>query len=196
MSSEINGDIFDLEEETQNLLLSIARGDPLPKKDRKNQVPSSKLLKYTRIYEHPLPMSEHWPIFQATLRRVLSCHLDEQIISAVVLNNSWVLEEVYMRGANPELSDINGFRPIHIACQNNAFECLMVLLNIGVDINAETISGVTPLYLAHAAGATQCMHLLKKHSAKYTAESRRVLAGASVLDPVTGADAKKRSNDF
>ena len=196
MSLEVDRDIFDFEDEAHDLLLSIARGDPLPKKDRKNQVPSGKLLKYTRIYEHPLPMSEHWPIFQAALRRVLSCHLDEQVISAVVLNNSWVLEEVYIRGANPELSDVNGFRPIHIACQNNAFECLMVLLNIGVDINAETISGVTPLYLAHAAEANQCVSLLKKHSAKYTAESRRVLAGASVLDPVTGVNAKKRSNDF
>ena len=91
-----------------------------------------------------------------------------------------------MAGAPPEIQDINGFAPIHIACQQNDFDCVMVLLNIGVDINIPTISGITPMYLAHSAGATQCFKLLSEHKAKMVHDSQLKLPGATVLDPAPG----------
>ena len=39
---------------------------------------------------------------------------------------------------------------IAIAILGNKIECVMVLLNIGVDINATSLAGITPLYLAKA----------------------------------------------
>lgn len=84
---------------------------------------------------------------EAVLRRVLSTTLNKQAFSAITLRAAWVLEEVFMRGAPVNISDLNGFTPLHIAVQNNDFECMMVLFNIGVDYNAETLSGVTPLFL-------------------------------------------------
>ena len=91
-----------------------------------------------------------------------------------------------MAGAPADIQDMNGFAPIHIACQQNGFDCVMVLLNIGVDINVPTVSGLTPLYLAHAAGATQCFMLLSEHKAKLIADSQLKLPGATILDPAPG----------
>jgi hypothetical protein len=185
----------DLDEESYQLLVSVARGEPLPRNDRQHAIPASVIRRYAPLYHHPLPMSENWAHYMSLLRRVKSCRLDDQVLGAVTFNNPWVLEEVYMCGANPEIADANGFRPIHIACQKNAYECIMVLLNIGVDINAPTVSGVTPLYLARAAGATQVEYLLTEYNAKLIPESRAILPGATVLEPAKGK-AKLRPNNF
>lgn len=97
-----------------------------------------------------------------------------------------------MAGAPADIQDVNGFAPIHLACQQNGFDCVMVLLNIGVDINVPTVSGLTPLYLAHAAGATQCFELLSEHKAMLIADSQLKLAGATILDPASN---KRRMYD-
>ncbi len=165
------------------MMMTIAKGDPLPKLDRRNATSARKLREYGPIFRHPLPMSEDWAQFQAVLKRVLSCKLDDQVLAAITLENAWVLEEVYMRGAPPYIADVNGFAPIHIAAQRNAYECIMVLLNIGVDINVATLSGMTPLYMAHAAGATQAFQLLSEHKAKMISDAQLKLQGATVLDP-------------
>ena len=55
-----------------------------------------------------------------------------------------------MRGAPVEIKDENGFTPLHIACQLNNFNAVMVLINIEVDINAVSIAGYTPLFIARA----------------------------------------------
>ena len=91
-----------------------------------------------------------------------------------------------MGGAPPDIQDINGFTPLHIASQQNGFDCVMVLLNIGVDVNVPTVAGLTPLYLAHAAGSTQCYSLLSEHKAKLIHDSQVKLAGSTVLDPAPG----------
>ena len=65
-----------------------------------------------------------------------------------------------MRGAPVDHPDKNGFYPIHIAARLNHYDCVMLLLHIGVDCNVTTISGFTPLYMAVASGATQAQRLL------------------------------------
>lgn len=177
----------ELEDENYQLMMSIARGVPLKQQDRRNAVHKDKLRDYSPIYKHPLPMSENWAHFQAVLHRVMSCKLDDQCRAAVTLNNAWVLEDAFMAGAPADIQDVNGFAPIHIACQQNSYECLMVLLNIGVDINIPTVSGLTPLYMAHAASSTQCYKLLLEHNAKLVHELQLQLKGATVLDPPSNA---------
>lgn len=52
-----------------------------------------------------------------------------------------------MLGAPYDTKDQNGYTPLHLACNQNDFESVMVLINFGADINAETVNGVTPLYM-------------------------------------------------
>lgn len=50
------------------------------------------------------------------------------------------------------LLDKNGSSVVHLAVQMNNIDCLMVLINIGVDLNKKNTLGFTPLYIANAAG--------------------------------------------
>ena len=68
-----------------------------------------------------------------------------------------------MQGAPLETSDKNGFTPLHVAVQMNSFECVMVLINAGVNVNVCTLSGVTPLYLAVSAGANEAAGVLREN---------------------------------
>ena len=70
-----------------------------------------------------------------------------------------------MRGAPVNIPDRSGFTPLHIAVRINSFECVMVLLNIGVDINCESIAGYTPLYLALACNSKQAEAILRENGA-------------------------------
>ena len=107
--------------------------------------------------------------------------IEKQAMAAATLGNAWVLEEVYLRGASVEIKDKSGFRPIHMAVQNNNFESIMVLLNIGIDLNVTTNSGMTPLYLARAVKSRQAEILLTEQKAKLTDIPKSVPPGATVL---------------
>ena len=76
------------------------------------------------------------------------------------MGDAWVLEEMYMRGAPIDYIDSSGFSPIHLAVQINNFECVMVLIKMGADVNAQTLAGTTPLFLARAAGARETEQVL------------------------------------
>ncbi len=58
----------------------------------------------------------------------------------------------------------------------------MVLLNIGVDCNAVTLSGFTPLYLSVATGSMQAQVLLREQGALLRVDQALRVPGATVLD--------------
>lgn len=89
---------------------------------------------------------------------------------------------VSLVGAPVTTTDINGFTPLHLAVQMNNFECIMVLLNIGVDCNASTLSGYTPLYLSIATGSRQAESLLRERGARLHPEHTNQPAGSTILD--------------
>ena len=78
----------------------------------------------------------------------------------------------------------SNYRPLHIAAAQNNVECVQVLINIGVDVNAITVSvnhshdicdsskpkaqigGYTPLFMAQSGAATQCAELLRAAGAR------------------------------
>jgi hypothetical protein len=168
-------------EQQMALLRATARGetvsvpvDPATYKDR--------LKRFTPILKHPLPLSERRSTQEALLRRILSMRVEKQVQAAATLGSAWVIEELYMRGAPIDLQDRNGFQPIHLACQTNNFEALMVLLNIGVDINAVTHSGLTPLFLATASNASEVKKLLQEQGAKMRMEPKATAPGSTILD--------------
>lgn len=160
------------------LMWAITRGESIrypAKPDRARQ-------RYSPIYKHPLPPSERRYNHEYVLRKVLCCKIENQVAAAVAMGDPWVLEEVYLRGAPAEVSSESGFKPVHLAVQKNQHGCLMVLINIGVDINAASTAGVTPLYLAMTAGATQTMQVLLERGAVARNESSALVPGSTVLE--------------
>jgi hypothetical protein len=139
-------------------------------------------VKIPTIFKHPLPVSNHRYDYEKMLRRVLTYPIDIQVRSSVTLGNAWVLEEVLMSGAPINNVDTNGFSALHIAAKQNYFECALVLINCGANINAATVSGVTPLYMAVASRSSEVEKLLREQNALMQIETNLDLPGATVLE--------------
>jgi len=167
-----------------DLLKKVCRDEPVTLPGDPKSNPG--LRRFVPVFKHPLPLSVDRPLHEKQLRRVLCMSLHKQAQAAATLGNGWVLEEVYMRGAPVHLADRTGFTPLHMAVNNNNFEAIMVLLNIGkegkVDINAITTSGITPLFLAKSTGAMEAMKLLEEQGARMHAEPKSVAPGHTILD--------------
>ena len=167
---------LDKEEDRIALYSAIARGVSI----RKSGTPL-KAYSYRPLLHHPLPASDAKPAREATLRKVMYAELDRQVLTAVVLNDAWVLEECYMNGASTEIADKNGFTPLHIAAQMNYYDCVMVLCNIGVNVNARTKFGDTALYIAEAGGSTQAAKILREHKGVIEHDAKKELSGSVPL---------------
>jgi hypothetical protein len=169
---------LDTEEGCNRLFNAIAKGESL---NHKGKAIDKRF--YNCVLKHPLPAgSATKSTREALLSRVMHAQLDKQVMTAVVSNDAWVLEEVFIRGAPADHIDANGNTPIHIAAQLNRYDCMLVLVHIGVDIDRETIAGCTPLYLAHAANSIQSEKILRDVGAKlYLPPSKRI-PGESILD--------------
>ncbi len=96
----------------------------------------------------------------------MSCKKEFQAIAAISQCDGWVLEEVYMRGGREVLGDKNGNPPLHMAIQMGSIDCLLVLMNIGVDVNKVNSLGFTPLQIAESKGEVEIAKLLKEHGAR------------------------------
>lgn len=137
---------------------------------------------YKPLYRHPLPVSKHRYEHECVIKKIMSCPLEKQVAAAVVSRDAHTLEEVYMRGAPVDTRNpINGFTPLHLAVQNNSIECVMLLLHIGVDIDAVSFSGATPLYLAGARDAREVKMLLLERGAKLEVEKKQVCVHTSTV---------------
>jgi hypothetical protein len=172
----------DKEEDCLILQRAVARSETLyirPPLDPKQAI-VNKLFK--PLFKHPLPVSPARAEREETLRRIECVPIKKQAAGAVARRDAWVLEELYMRGTPVDHADSNGFTPLHIAVQLNDYECIMVLLNIGVNHNAATLLGFTPLYLSIATGSKQAEKLLLEKGAKMFIESTYTNAGFGMLD--------------
>ena len=59
-----------------------------------------------------------------------------------------------------DIPDKNGFSPIHMAVKVNSFECVMALINMKANVNAVTLTGVTPLFLAQSLASKEIQQAL------------------------------------
>lgn len=111
-------------------------------------------------------------------------------MTAITRGDAWVLEEVYMRGGPSTLQGKNGSTPIHLAVQMKSIDCIMVLINIGVDLNVVNNMGFTPRFLAHSANATQIEKLLVENGALMVLQSHFESPLSTVLDvtPLKGTN--------
>jgi hypothetical protein len=148
------------DEDFLHLMEAIAKSEGLQVKNKGNVVPS-----YTPIFRHPLPVSEHKFYHERNLQRVMSCKREFQAVAAISQCDGWTLEEVYMKGGESVLGSKNGDSPLHLAVQMESIDCLLVLLNIGVDLNKPNALGFSPLQIAEAKGLTDISKLLRERGA-------------------------------
>ena len=137
---------------------------------------------YKPYYRHPLPVSKYRHDHDVVIKKIMSCPLEKQAAAAVVSRDAFTLEEVFMKGAPVHLKDnMNGYTPLHLAVQSNNIECVMLLLHIGVDVNALSASGATSLYLAGAPELLEIRTLLLAAGAKSEKERKQVVHTSTVL---------------
>ena len=121
--------------------------------------------KYQPLFHHPLPFSFNKFHHEELLRKILLLPLEKQPLAAASFQDSWVLEELYLRGREMEVSDENGLTPLHLACSQGDIDSTILLLHIGCNVNAETIDGSTPLFMALSSGQSHLTSLLEEHGA-------------------------------
>ena len=170
------------DEDDLNLLSAIARSEGL--NNQKQSPQSHTNTKYFPILKHPLPVSTHRHEHERVLRKVYSCRIEYQGIAAITLGDAWALEEVFMRHGYVALKEKDGSFPIHVAVQMNSVDCIMVLINIGVDLSKKNSLGFTPLQLAKASAFSEVEALLIQNKAplSYDEETEKIVHHASVLD--------------
>ena len=146
--------------------------------------PDRERILYKPLYHHPLPMSTARYHHERLLKRILTSPLDKQVLAAITLNDAWCLEECYQRGAPVAVMDRCGVTPLHLAAQLDRLDCCMVLVNIGVDVNASQLDGMTPLRLAIASQSIQCVRYLRQIGATEGVQTKcpRYTAASTVLE--------------
>lgn len=162
-------------DEEFELLRAVARSEGLNNRNHK-------IKGYLPLFKHPLPISDARHEHEKILKKVSSCKIEFQGCAAITLGDAWSLEEVYMRNGPVVLHDKNGSSPLHLAVQMNSIDCVMVLINIKVDLSQPNELGFTPLYVAHSAGYTQIVQLLMENKARMFVEPKIEPPVTTILD--------------
>ncbi|KAK7463151.1 hypothetical protein BaRGS_00038263 [Batillaria attramentaria] len=76
-----------------------------------------------------------------------------------------IVEMLLNRGADAEKVTLNGFTPLHLACQNGHTRVVEILLNSSVDVDKATSKGATPLHLASKNGHVTIVEMLLNRGA-------------------------------
>ncbi|KAF3936563.1 Ankyrin-1 [Dactylella cylindrospora] len=97
------------------------------------------------------------------------------------------LEDLLSWGADPNIGDVAGATPLHLAVQKNMFDAAKMLIKFNADTNMRTSTGITPLHLA-ASGAMARM-LLENGADPHSAATGRSLdqTSDSGLTPLRAA---------
>lgn len=91
----------------------------------------------------------------------------EQLIEAVIANDSTQVEELLRKGTDPNgYEDDAQVRPLHFAAQHNSKACAELLILAGGDTHARTKDGLTPLDIAKLHRHDDLVRLLQAHIPK------------------------------
>ena len=85
------------------------------------------------------------------------------VFLAAKMKRSKTLQHLLSFGADPCVVTIDGWSPVHVACQSDAPICLQHLFDTGNfedKINEETSDGYVPFYLAAGSYSTDCLKIL------------------------------------
>lgn len=76
------------------------------------------------------------------------------------------MRKAYEKGADPEdKTEPSGYRPIHLAASIGNLEALRLLMDYGVDLDAQTANGTTALHYAANHGDVLVTSLLLANGA-------------------------------
>jgi len=124
------------------------------------------------MFPHPLPVGFSGARKldnDVCMREISHLPADKRCWRAVTSNMPWCLEELYLTGFSVSAPNEDGLTPLHLACHFGFGACVEVLLNAGapagVDVNASTTAGVTPLASAEAAGHVTILAALRARGA-------------------------------
>ena len=78
--------------------------------------------------------------------------LDEQLLQAAREGNALPVRRLLDAGANPNVANAEGLKPLHIAANEGHTAVVTALLEGGADVNAAEPLGWTPLYFAAHGG--------------------------------------------
>ena len=118
-------DAANKEEDALELYKACARGESIKKK----QTPIDRT-HYNTLLHHPMPPSAMKPVREATLRKCIYLPINERVMGAVILNDAWVVEELYLQGNPCDIPDHNGYTPLMMAAQLNHYDCCTILMSL------------------------------------------------------------------
>ncbi|MCL7050527.1 hypothetical protein MKW94_015070, partial [Papaver nudicaule] len=104
----------------------------------------------------------------------------DSLTYATVVGNMNTVEYLLGKGADPKMSNTNGYTPLHCAAEKGHTEILTRLLSRGVDVNALSVYG-TPVGLAAKSGQLETLQILLDQNA-----NPNLISGRS-FTPLTGA---------
>ncbi|XP_076327871.1 nuclear factor NF-kappa-B p105 subunit-like isoform X2 [Tachypleus tridentatus] len=92
------------------------------------------------------------------------------LMLAVMTKSPYIVQELLVHGANPNITDVEGNTPLHIASHNGDEVCLSVLLDpknhpdevtkMSSSLNKLNYAGFAPLHLAVKQGHKKCVKIL------------------------------------
>ncbi|XP_030641040.1 cortactin-binding protein 2 [Chanos chanos] len=92
------------------------------------------------------------------------CHLQPEptsaLFSAARNGHTDCVKLLLTSGVSADVSDQNGFTPLHIAAAHGQHGCVEMLLAHGADVERECVGGRTPLFLACERGSAECVKAL------------------------------------
>ncbi|XP_061780632.1 cortactin-binding protein 2 isoform X1 [Nerophis lumbriciformis] len=87
-------------------------------------------------------------------------HLTSALFAAAQNGHADCVTLLLSSGSPADVSDQNGFTPLHFAAAHAHSGCLEALLAAGASVGAEASGGQTALFLASEAGSVDCVRLL------------------------------------
>ncbi|XP_056137527.1 cortactin-binding protein 2 [Lampris incognitus] len=87
-------------------------------------------------------------------------HQNSALLAAAQNGHTDCLQLLLSSGVSANVSDENGFSPLHFAAVHGHRSCVEVLLGAGAAVDRGTSGGQTPLFLASEAGGLDCVRVL------------------------------------
>jgi len=142
-----------------------------------------KLQNFKQFCKHPMkPTGDKLIKMNVEMKKYAHLPIHLRIMSAVAHNDPWAVEELFMQGCPVDYVDERGYTALHVAANFGFYECALILVNCGHEINPTTIYGYTPMYVAKASGAVFIYRFLKEQGGVLLVEDNTTVRYESCLD--------------